>query len=256
MGGNATEVGRTGRMLRVGMLVSILLPLFSRGAVAQEPQAESGGWEFLVGPYFISASMSGTVGLGDASAKVESSPSDLFDHLQFGAMVYFEAHNPTWAFAVDGIYMDLGQTSQTSLGTTDVGVEQGLLMGAAYRRVTPWAEAMVGGQLNVLGASLQASGLDRSSTQVWFDPLIGGRLTVPGLGRWRLSLQGHVGGFGVGSTFAWQLLPAAAWRASQLIEVQLAYRVIGVDYTTGSGAQEFRYDVTTFGPQFGIAFRF
>lgn len=238
------------------MLMSLLLPWLPRGAVAQEPQAESGGWEFLVGPYFISASMSGTVGLGDASAKVESSPSDLFNHLQFGAMVYFEAHNPTWALALDGIYMDLAQTAKTSLGTTDVGVEQGLLIGAGYRRLTPWAEAMVGGQLNVFEASLQATGLDRSSTKVWFDPLIGGRLTVPGLSQWRLSLQGHVGGFGVGSTFAWQLLPAAAWRATQMVEVELAYRAIGVDYTTGSGAQKFRYDVTTFGPQLGITFRF
>jgi hypothetical protein len=243
-------------MLRAGMLLGLLLPLFSRGAAAQAPQAAAGGWEFVVGPYLISSTMSGTVGLGNVSATVDASPSDIFSHLQFGAMVYFEARNPVWAVALDGIYMNLGQTATTPLGKVDAGVEQGALMTAGYRRVRPWAEVMVGGQLNILSASLDGSSVNRSNTQVWFDPLVGGRLTAKELGRWRLSLQGHVGGFGVGSTFAWQLLPSAAWRASRNVEVSLAYRAMGLDYTTGSGTRKFRYDVTTFGPQIGVGFRF
>jgi hypothetical protein len=273
MAGEGTTV-RAGsrRMLRAGVVLGILLRLGSQTALAQQqvpdanpepskvPDAyaeppEEEGWEFVVAPYFISSTMSGTVGVADQSAEVDASPSDVFNHLQFGMMVYFEAHNPIWAFTLDGIYMDLGQSATIPQGTVDAGVKQGMVMAAAYRRITPWAEGMVGVQLNALGASLDGPGVDQSRDQTWVDPVIGGRLGSD-MGRWNLSVQGDVGGFGVGSTFAWQLVPTGTWRATRNLDVILAYRIIGLDYTTGSGATEFRYDMTTYGPQLGFGFRF
>lgn len=74
--------------------------------------------------------------------------------------------------------------------------------------------------------------------------------------RWRLGVRGDIGGFGVGSSFTWQVRPFAGYRFGSLFELLLAYRVLGVDYETGSGADLFAYDVVTFGPEIGLRFHF
>jgi hypothetical protein len=170
-------------------------------------------------------------------------------------MGYFEAHNSKWALALDVTYMDLGQT----VGPLDVDVSQTAVMAAAYRRVAPWAELMLGGQFNSIDASITGTGpvgFLSENTQSWFDPLVGLRLTAPEGGKWRVALQAHVGGFGIGSDFAWQLYPQFGYRFSQLFELVGAYRAINLDYKTGSGTSEFVYDVITFGPQLGIVLHF
>jgi hypothetical protein len=72
-------------------------------------------------------------------------------------------------------------------------------------------------------------------------------------------LAGDVGGFGVGSDFAWSFLALFGyqWEASGIEWAILAgYRALGQDYTTGSGAQRFRWDVTMHGPVLGFTVRF
>ncbi len=50
--------------------------------------------------------------------------------------------------------------------------------------------------------------------------------------------------------------PFAGYRFSNLFELVLAYRALGMDYETGSGAELFAYDVVTFGPEIGFLFHF
>jgi hypothetical protein len=120
---------------------------------------------------------------------------------------------------------------------------------------------MAGGEFNSLDASFKASkptGSEAESNQTWFDPLIGGRLTAPGTGRWTLVLQGHVGGFGVGSDLTWQLYPVIGYRFSRVLSGFAGYRVLDIDYKSGGNETDsnFTYDVTTFGPELGIGFHF
>jgi anti-sigma factor RsiW len=98
--------------------------------------------------------------------------------------------------------------------------------------------------------------IDESDDQTWFDPGLGVRLSAPDAGRWHLSLQGDIGGFGIGSDFAWQVYPIVGYRFSDLFEVAGSYRAISMDYTSGEGSDKFVYDLTTFGPQAGLLFRF
>ena len=65
-----------------------------------------------------------------------------------------------------------------------------------------------------------------------------------------------IGGFGVGSKLAWQIYPVAGVRLSRLVSVHLAYRVLDMDYGTGSGTDTFAYNMRTFGPEIGLAFHF
>jgi hypothetical protein len=60
----------------------------------------------------------------------------------------------------------------------------------------------------------------------------------------------------VGSDFAWQLFPYFSWQFGERASMQIGYRAVSMDYDDGSGADEFKYDVVTQGPQLGVTFRF
>jgi hypothetical protein len=68
-----------------------------------------------------------------------------------------------------------------------------------------------------------------------------------------------VGGFGVGSDFAWSALGLFGWRFALLGQDAAAlwgYRALGQDYSTGSGRQRFEWDVIMHGPAIGLTVRF
>ena len=96
--------GQIGRMKRPAVLLAICLAL----TLSCAANAEEGKWQFLVEPYLMFPNMKGEVGVADLpAAPVDEDPSDIFDHLQMGAMFYFEAHNDQWMFSSDLLYMDL-----------------------------------------------------------------------------------------------------------------------------------------------------
>ena len=223
------------------------------------PAQEAGDdWSYIVAPYFLAPNMDGSVGIRGADVGVDADPSDIFDSLQFGFMAYFEAQGPAWSYRLDGLYMDLEQ--DLPLADGEVGMDQAAIEAAAFRRVNPYLEVLAGGRVNILGASIRREGLagaiDEDRDETWFDPFIGARLQTPPGGRWTFGIRGDVGGFGVGSDFAWQIHPTVGYRISTLVEAVAGYRFLGMDYESGEGSERFRYDVTTFGPELGVAFHF
>jgi hypothetical protein len=246
--------------LNVLLIVSVALTLGQpMSSHAQQPgdADEPGRWRFVVAPYFLFPYMDGTVTIRGFDFDVDANPGDIFDKLQFGAMLYLEANNGTWGISLDGIYMDLEQTGEI-LGLLTARMKQGAVELAGYRRVAEWAEVLAGGRLNILSASLVGEGgvIDRKDDKTWFDPFLGARFQVPNTRKWRLAIRGDVGGFGVGSDFAWQVYPAVGYRFSRLFEAAVAYRWIDMDYKTGSEGEEFRYNMTIFGPEVGLLFHF
>jgi len=73
---------------------------------------------------------------------------------------------------------------------------------------------------------------------------------------WRLMVKGDIGGFGIASDFTWNLQGGFAWDATDYLSLVFQYRVLSVDYSSGSvGTPErFTYDTITHGPLFGLAF--
>ena len=243
--------------LTTGVALASLLAAGLATSLSAQVTSPDGRWEFSVSPYLLVPSMKGTSGIGDLQVDVDASPGDIFSHLQFGAMLLMEANNGTWGVAVDGIYMNLTQDGASDRISAEAGMKQGALELTGFRRVTGWAEVLVGGRLNRLSAELQTLGLQarsKSADQNWFDPIVGARLQVPNSGKWMLTLRGDIGGFGVGSDLAWQVIPKVGYRFSKLFELNAAYRVISMDYNEGDPA--FLYDMRIFGPEIGLAFHF
>jgi hypothetical protein len=237
------------------LLIAALCGVTGEAAAQDAAPAVPADWHYLVEPYFLAPNMSGTSGIGGVTADVDADPSDVFDKLRFGAMVYLEARNASWAASIDVLYMDLGQTATIETAEVDFGMTQFGYMLNGYRRVTPWAELMAGVTINSMTGSVTGSGplmVDRSKSESWVDPGVGVRLSTPEGRKLRLTFVGTVGGFGVGSDFAWQAYPQIGFRAGSLLELTAAYRAMAMDYETGSEGDEFVYDMVTFGPQIGL----
>jgi hypothetical protein len=199
--------------------------------------------------------MNGDIGIGPASTTVDASPSDIFDALQFGIMGDFMASRGPWAFNLNGLYMDLSKDGKNL--PTEFSGDQGSVELTVLRKLSPAFQVLAGGRVNWLGSSLDVNGTQRfDASETWFDPCIGARVEIPDTGKWRVWGRGDIGGFGIGSKFAWQARAGVGYRASRLIEITFAYWVVSMDYENDGGVAPFTYDVTTFGPELGVGFHF
>jgi len=235
-------------------------------SIAQDQSGDGKDWHFIVGPYLIFPNMNGDVAIKGIPIDVSANPGDIFSNLDFGMMLYFEASNPKWAIIFDGLYMNLGKKGVTPLLSREASVDMDQLaitVNGLYR-IAPWFEAGIGGRVNSIGSGVKIApgeyvlpGTDFSMNETWFDPLIVVRaMTRFNETKWRLGLLADMGGFGVGSDFAWQVNPFVGYQFSKLFEIDLAYRWLGMKYETGSGTDFFLYDITISGAEIGFMFHF
>jgi hypothetical protein len=242
----------------------LLSLLIATPASGQAPVEDSGRWRFTVAPYLIFPHMNGQVTIRGNPVDTDVGPSEIFERLDFGAMLYLEMANRNWSIGLDGLYMNLGEKGLTPITEreAEVDMKQLAIQVTGMWRAASWAEIGIGGRLNSIKGGLFVApgemvlqGIDVSETKTWFDPLIAARFTAP-LERWHLGIRGDIGGFGIASDFAWQVAPVVGYRFSRLFELALMYRALGMKYETGSGEDLFVYDMVTFGPQIGLVFRF
>ena len=115
--------------------------------------------------------------------------------------------------------------------------------------------------LGPLGLTLTKDGTVAANGNVsWVDPVVGARLRHtfrPGLD---LVVSGDVGGFGAGSKFSWQALATLNYEFKRTKDVSwnamIGYKALYVDYSQGSGITQYEYNMTMYGPIFGITARF
>lgn len=227
---------------------------------AQSPSSSGAGsdrWEYVVAPYMLLPFMDGTSAVRGLEVKIDANPSDIFDNLQFGAMGYFGAQKGNWGFGVDALYMALGTTIDTPPANVDPN--QGAITFMGTRRLNDKVDAVFGARWNFIQGKIEFTGplnLTVEQTKHWVDPLVGLRLHHKAGERWRFTLQGDIGGFGAGSDFAWHLFPVVEAAVGKRASLAFGYRVLSMNYETGSGNELFRYDVITSGPVIGMTFRF
>lgn len=217
--------------------------------------------------YMVGASLDGTTRVGDVTADVDVSFSDILDNLDTGFMFAYRGERGPWSVGLDFSFMELEAKGSGlgPLGGTSARVESdqyivqldvghalserlGVYGGVRYTELDADVKVVGGGPL---GGTLQ-----RSINESWADPVIGLRYAAPLGARWLLVAKGDVGGFGVASDFTWAATVFTAFNINEHATLMLGYRHIDVDYTTGSGANRFDWDVATGGPAAGFAWRF
>lgn len=251
----------------------LLVMVIAFSANAQDSLSQSATkhkWSFLIEPYLMFPNMNGTTAVGNLpDVSVDASPEDIYNKLQIGAMLFLEARNDKWAINSDLIYMNLEQEAESSnlINSGDVSAKQFALEVAGLRRILPWLEIGAGGIVNSIESSVDlvvnnigplpiTNARSGNISETWIDPMLIARIKSNSSDKFIYEFRGEIGGFGIGSDLAWQLHASGGYRITKLFQVAAGYRVISLDYTSGSGQDTFKYDVMTFGPEIRIGFNF
>jgi hypothetical protein len=123
------------------------------------------------------------------------------------------------------------------------------------------AQFAASGTLNIFDLEQTKEGaLSAKANVSWVDPVVGARLRHQFAPAWNLVVSGDVGGFGAGSKFSWQALAALDYEFCRTKNISwsgmVGYKALSVDYSQGSGLTHYEYDMTMYGPIFGITARF
>jgi hypothetical protein len=223
-------------------------------ATAQEEEA---GWDYRLTLYMLGAAQSGTTTVRGIESEVDVSFSDIWSNLEIGGMLHFRAQSDRWVVQFDSIYMALESEVKDLPLTADF--DQTALELVGGYRFDPQLEVLFGLRYNRIGGGLTGDATGRlqiDGSEDWIDPVVGMAWTPRISERWMARLRGDIGGFGVGSDFAYQLVGIVGWDFARRWSLIFGYRYLDMDYETGSGSDLFRYDVATSGPQVGFSFRF
>ena len=231
------------------------------GAQAQTATQE---WELELTPYLWAAGMDGTMAIGPKEASVSVGFQDLLKSLDFGFMGQFEARNNRWSLATDLVYTNLGKEADlltdagTTAGSLELDTKMLVVEGAAgYRLGGGPIEALAGARIYSVKADVQADQVGElaSGSAGWVDPFVGLRLRKwVGRDKWLIALRGDVGGFGIGSDFAWALSAGLGYRLNRTLTLSAGYRAWNFDR---EGEREIsKLDMTMGGFGFGMAIRF
>lgn len=225
------------------------------GMLCAGPAVAIEGNRSLFAIYGWLSGVDGEVTVRGLSAEVDESFSDLAESLEGAAMLHFETRRDRWLLLADAIFVsvaDQGRAAEVDLDQTILEVLGGYALSESF-------EVLLGGRYMSLEPKISLTGPVARSAEGrkdWLDPVIGGRYWTKLAARWDLVARADVGGFGVGSDLTWNLAVNAILRASDSVSVVLGYRLLEVDLEEGRGRERFVYDMTTSGPQVGVAFHF
>ena len=225
-------------------------------------QSSPDGWQFELVPYLWGSGIDGEIGIGNRTANVDASFSNIVKHLHFAAMGLAEARRERLVVLADTLYTDLrGQRATPGPLFSSVRPQQKLLI------FTPEAGYRV---LDTDGASIDALGgirfwhlkselefragvlpsIDMEASRNWVDAIVGlrARKALP-RGTW-VSAYGDVGAGG--SDLTYQLVGTVGGDIGTRYAVVFSYRLLNVDYDK----DRVLLDTAMKGPLFGFTFKF
>lgn len=251
------------------LVLFVVAPCF--GASSSDKELSADDWQFNLAPFYLWAiNIDGNLSKGankkpgnaPVTAPLKVSFDDVFDSLESAFIVHFEGmHKSNFGFLVDVDYLNIGNGSTNNQGVglgVDLEVTLAELAGLYRAKRDDHTFDTVFG---VRGYSLstEISMLSGPTlvdeTQDWFDPIIGVRWTWQFAEDWSLVARGDIGGFGIGSDFAWQTIGLVEWQPFENASFLAGYRALDIDYEDGSGTDFFKFDATAHGPLLGVNFK-
>lgn len=234
------------------------LPILAAWAFASAPRAQessapsegtipSESWSFTLEPYIWFAGIDGQASAdGSGSEGLGPGLGEALGSLDAALPLAFEARAPAgrWALQADGFYLRFADDEGVDTQTEAVLFE---LAGAVPICRGGSTELLFG--LRWVDLQFELTNLSASAEEAWLDPFVGARAQFALGGPWSLRLRGDVGGFGLGSDFAWQGVAVAGATLGRSWRLDFGYRAIGIDFDGG----DLRYDALAHGPIVGLA---
>jgi hypothetical protein len=256
------------------MVVALYLVLSIQVVLADDAPQDS-AWTFSAAPYAWFVSLEGDVTVKGEKSHVDMNFSDIWDQMNIGAMIAFEASNGRWGLLSNVIYANLGQETSTNGIKIEPSIDLYLISLGGFYRFGTWAlsnrpgqngpsvsiDGTAGGRYTHINVDLDFKGIGTfSGNKDWIDPVVGMRTLFDFTERWSLTLDGSVGGFGVGSDFTWHAGGLVGYRFDLLGEKDAklfgGYRALSWDYEEGRGRDKFEWNVVMHGPILGLGITF
>jgi hypothetical protein len=256
------------------LLVVFVCPLANAGDAPDtkkdsnpDPSAEK-VWDFELAPFYLWAvNMDGDSTVRGITQPIQLDFDDIFDALEAIFTAHFEAwYKKKLGLMIDVSYINLGGEQDVILGglpvRLDVDFKNVLTeFGVFYRffdKGPHQLEGLAGLRYSDLEIEIDVVGvpLNVNGDQDWLDPIIGARYNWHISKKWRLSLRGDIGGFGIAgaSDFTWNASALINWQPWKHVGFVGGYRAMNQDYKTGSGLSQFEYDVLMHGPVLAVNF--
>jgi len=228
--------------------------------------------EILITPYLMLPNLNGKTGIGQYTQAVDQSAADLLRNLNWAIMGSGEVNNGVWGAKIDVMYSSLGNTVGKN-ARFDVDAGQGLYTFRLQRNISDGFWVYAGARINTLSVDLKCNTGDCPAlpanrinngigTDVtWVDPIVGFQLDRNFSRTVRFLFEGDVGGFTVGSQWAFNVWPQIGFKVGRTGTALIGYRIIYVDYEKGIDKfrrvqPDFVWDMNMFGPTIGYQFRF
>jgi hypothetical protein len=250
----------TARGLLVGAIVAGSLVCASE-ASAQSPTPASDNWQVQFVPYLWGSGLDGQVGVGNRTADVDASFSNILNHLQFAAMGLADVSRGHFTLLTDALFINV-RDQQATPGPlfSSVSPQQKMFIftpAAGYRLLDS-----SDGSLDVLGG-VRVWHLDSrlqfepgllpavtvQASKTWPDAIFGVR------GRRTLSEKLWVSAYGDagagGADFTYQLVGTAGVDLHRRYALVFGYRVLSVNYDKNNVLLDTRMK----GPLFGFSIK-
>jgi len=267
-------------MKKISLICAIVFIFMCSAAYCQEddPCVKKEKWEFWITPYVNANSMDVDSTVSGQTAAVDVDFSDLMDDFDvWGAAFVFGGRKGKWGFLFNGSYVDIKGDYRLNgpiLDRIDVDIEQAIIDASLTYRIFEGPlrkgcylhtaiDVKGGARYNYLKQEISPrsnSGLSRTlgKSKDWVEPLVGAHMSVRLTKKLSLIADGNVSGFGVGSASdkTWDFLTGFDFRLFEKASLKLAYRIYDIDYSNGSGTEEFGLDGKLEGPWLGMTFYF
>lgn len=222
-------------------------------------------WKFRMTPYVWAMSTSGDGTLGPVPVSLDASTKEIVQGLDFSLEGYVEATKGGLLLLADThiskVQIDIEPSAPLTAGTFTNRMV--IVAAAAGRRFAERYDVYGGIRYYKLDLSALFEGFPFffGETGVWADPIVGGRVLVPLSQKFAFALRGDVGGFGVGSTFAWMIQPTVTWQMKPKMNALIGFRILKTDRESGRDPANFnknlfQYNVTHLGPGMGMTLSF
>jgi hypothetical protein len=269
-----------------GLIWGAVLSLWAGMAYAENPL--EGDWHVDLSAYVWATSFDGSVTIRGREAPVDSGFIDIIKNAD--SLVALEGRlgvrKGRIGIYVDGLYNKVGFDDLSGpFGFTNADATATLtyIESAVFynfldlpRQLSPdsqdtwnWgiqADVYAGMRYTDIGLELDLKRIgplrvnqSASRNVDWVDPIVGGRVLVDMSDHWKALLDTNVGGFGVGSQFAFSGMGLVGYEFSLFgleSTVWAGYKGLYQDYQNGSGRNEFRWNMWTHGPIIGSTIRF
>jgi len=227
------------------------LVLLALAAAALPAQADD--WNHAIVPYGWGAGLDCDVTIRGQESSSDASVTDILENIEFAGMLRYEGHSDRWGVMFDALYLGMGFPSDRTAAELDIDAVVLELDGSWH--ANEHFEVIFGARYYDLSADMDFDVLsDVDASETWVDGVAGFRGKTNISENWKWYFRGDIGAGG--SDIAWNAETAFVWNPGERFTLALGWRVLAIDYESGSGSDEFAFDGTLSGPFVGAGFRF